>query len=148
MTAAEGGCFCGALRYRVDGPPIDAGYCHCRMCQRASGAPVLAWGHWPRDAFRWLGGGEPAVLVSSADCRRLFCGRCGTHLLFRDATDPGVVDLNLATLDDPSAVRPEYHIWTESRIPWFELADALPRYPDGAVEERRGPRHGPNEGKS
>ena len=58
----EGGCFCGALRYRVEGEPDDAGYCHCRMCQRAAGAPVLAWGSWPSARFRWLRG-DPAVLT-------------------------------------------------------------------------------------
>jgi hypothetical protein len=132
----EGGCFCGALRYRIDGEPIDAGYCHCRMCQRVSGAPVLAWGHWRQDRFRWLDG-EPSVLRSSAQGERFFCGRCGTHILFRDPAAPDVVDVNLATLDDPAAIRPEYHIWTASRIAWFDTADTLPRYQDGAVAERQ-----------
>ena len=144
MTDAEGGCFCGAIRYRVAGESIDAGYCHCRMCRRAAGAPVLAWGSWPQDRFRWLRG-EPTVLASSADAQRLFCGRCGTHVLFRDATEPEIAEVSLATLDDPSAARPRHHIWTASRIPWFELADALPRYPDGGVEERRAQRQGSHE---
>jgi hypothetical protein len=135
----EGGCFCGAVRYSVDGEPIDAGYCHCRMCQRAAGAPVLAWGNWPEAAFRWLAG-EPAVLRSSARGERSFCGRCGTHLLFRDPEEPGIADVNLATLDDPATVRPDHHIWTASRIPWFDTADSLPRYPEGAVEQRRAAR--------
>jgi hypothetical protein len=134
----EGGCFCGAVRYRLDGEPVDAGYCHCRMCRRAAGAPVLAWGIWPAAAFRGLVG-EPAVLRSSARGERGFCGRCGTHLLFRDPEDPEFVEANLATLDDPAAVRPRRHIWTASRIPWFELADDLPRCPEGPpVEQRSG----------
>ena len=41
----DGGCLCGAVRYRLEGPPLHADYyCHCRMCQRAAGAPVVAWG--------------------------------------------------------------------------------------------------------
>lgn len=39
----EGGCRCGAIRYRITGEPLSAGFCHCRMCQRAAGAPVVAW---------------------------------------------------------------------------------------------------------
>ena len=39
----EGGCLCGAVRYRISAEPIDAGYCHCRMCQRSTGAPVVSW---------------------------------------------------------------------------------------------------------
>ena len=60
----EGGCLCGAVRYRVEGPPLHAGYCHCRMCQRAAGAPVVAWGAWPADRFAWLQG-KPGRFASS-----------------------------------------------------------------------------------
>ncbi|MGD9509835.1 MAG: GFA family protein [Geminicoccaceae bacterium] len=136
----EGGCFCGAARYRVAGPPIDAGYCHCRMCQRSVGAPVVAWGTWPSGSFQWLTE-EPATLASSAEGRRQFCARCGTQLLFRATDEPERVDINLATLDDPAGIVPEYHVWTASRIPWFETADALPRYPD-AGRDRPGLREG------
>ena len=63
-----GGCFCGAVRYRVAGEPIDAGYCHCRMCQRSVGAPVVAWGSWHAAAFAWLDrrARDPALLGPGA----------------------------------------------------------------------------------
>ena len=141
MTGREGGCFCGAVRYRVEGEPLDAAYCHCRMCQRTAGAPVVAWATWPRERFAWLGP-EPRSLQSSAQGRRSFCGDCGTHLLFWTADAPALLDVNLATLDDPAAVRPGYHIWTASRIPWFETADTLPRYPDGGADDRTMRDHG------
>ena len=135
MDCLEGGCFCGALRYRVDGPPIDAGYCHCRMCQRTAGAPVLAWGTWAADRLTWLTG-EPATLHSSDDGRRRFCATCGTHLLFCTLAEPEVVDVSLPTLDQPERVEPEYHIWTASRLPWFEIADSLPRFADRGLDSR------------
>ena len=128
-----GGCFCGAVRYRVADEPIDAGYCHCRMCQRSVGAPVVAWGSWPEAAFAWLAA-EPATLVSSTTGRRRFCGACGTQILFWTADEPALVDLNLATLDDPAAIVPTYHIWTATRIAWFETADDLPRYRDAGPD--------------
>ena len=131
--AREGGCFCGLVRYRVQGPPIDAGYCHCRMCQRSAGAPVLAWGSWRSDRLAWLTA-EPATFASSAEGRRRFCGACGTQLLFWTTAEPEIVDVNLVTLDEPAAIVPEYHIWTASRIPWFETTDTLPRYPDAGVD--------------
>src|SRR5262245_36008069 len=65
MAAITGGCLCGAIRYETDVAPIDTGYCHCRMCQRASGAPVLAWASFPIDAFRYTAG-APQAYVSSA----------------------------------------------------------------------------------
>jgi hypothetical protein len=139
MSTREGGCFCGAVRYRVEGEPVDAGYCHCRMCQRSVGAPAVAWGTWRRERFAWLMG-EPRALRSSPPAERLFCGACGTQLVFVAATDPERLDINLATLDDPASVRPDHHSWMSSRVPWFEVRDDLPRYQEGAVEEREGRR--------
>ena len=130
-----GGCFCGAVRYRVEGEPIDAGYCHCRMCQRTTGAPVVAWGSWDAAGFGWLTA-EPKILPSSAQGQRRFCGACGTHILFWTAEEPEIVDVNLVTLDHPEQVAPQYHIWTDSRIPWFDTADTLPRYPDRGIDSR------------
>ena len=129
MSRYVGGCLCGQLRYAVDGPPVDTGYCHCRLCQRSSGAPVLAWGTFPAQAFAYLSG-SPVVYPSSAKGRREFCGRCGTQIAFRSTADETRVDVNLASLDDPTALAPQYHIWTDSRIAWFDTADDLPRYPD------------------
>jgi hypothetical protein len=125
----EGGCLCAAVRYRIGAAPDHADYCHCRMCQRATGAPVVPWLTVASGAFAWTTG-EPAVYRSSQQAERLFCPRCGSQLAFRDLADPDHVDVTLASLDDPEAVRPSYHIWTSSRIGWFEVADALPRYPE------------------
>jgi hypothetical protein len=126
----EGGCLCGAVRYRIGAEPDDAGYCHCRMCQRASAAPVVPWLTVAREALVWTKG-DPAVYRSSAKAERLFCRKCGTPLVFREIAEPGSLDVTLASLDDPAAVRPDHHGWTSSRIPWFETADDLPRYPEG-----------------
>lgn len=141
MTMRAGGCFCGAVRYQVEGDPLDAAYCHCRTCQRTTGAPVVAWATWPRERFSWLGA-EPKTLHSSTTGQRSFCGDCGTQLLFWTADAPALFDVNLATLNDPAAVRPDYHIWTASRIPWFETADELPRYPDAGPDGRLMREHG------
>jgi len=125
----EGGCLCGEVRYRIGAEPHDAGYCHCRMCQRATGAPVVAWLTVASAALAWTKD-EPAVYRSSEKAERLFCPRCGTQLGFRETALPDQLDVTLASLDDPEAVRPSHHIWTASRIGWFDVADALPRYPE------------------
>ena len=136
----EGGCLCGAVRYRVEGPPLHAGYCHCRMCQRAAGAPVVAWGAWPADRFAWLQG-KPGRFASSAKGERSFCPSCGTSLTSVDPGDRRLVEVTLASLDDPAAFPPEEHIWTASRIRWLELGDKLPRHtgPPGSEGESGGP---------
>jgi hypothetical protein len=124
----EGGCLCGQVRYRINALPHDAGYCHCRMCQRAAGAPVVPWLTVASAALAWTKD-DPAVYRSSAKAERLFCPRCGTQLGFREVALPDRLDVTLASLDDPEAVRPSHHIWTASRIGWFEVADDLPRHP-------------------
>jgi hypothetical protein len=136
----EGGCLCGAVRYGVEGPPLHAGYCHCRMCQRAAGAPVVAWGAWPADRFAWLQG-KPGRFASSAKGERSFCPSCGTSLTSVDPGDRRLVEVTLASLDDPAAFPPEEHIWTASRIRWLELGDKLPRHtgPPGSEGESGGP---------
>ncbi len=125
----RGACLCGSVAYELDGPPDNAGFCHCRMCQRASGAPVVAWGTWPIERLRLLGG-EPRAFRSSARAERRFCPTCGTQLFFFTEDAPGSIDVTLASLDDPGQVAPQYHIWRMSRIPWLETADRLPRHED------------------
>jgi len=122
-----GGCLCGAVRYAVSLEPIDAGYCHCRLCQRASGAPVLGWLTVAIEGFRYLAG-SVAAFQSSPHYQREFCGRCGTQLVFRRLGQAPCVDVTLASLDEPGRVVPGYHIWCASRIGWFETTDTLPRH--------------------
>jgi hypothetical protein len=121
----EGGCLCGAVRYRISAEPHGADYCHCRMCRRAAGAPVVARLTVANAGFTWITR-APGVYRSSAEAERLFCPACGTQLALRD--EPECLDVTLASLDDPEAVRPSCHIWTASRIDWFDTADDLPRY--------------------
>jgi hypothetical protein len=118
---------------------LHADYCHCRMCQRAAGAPVIAWSTWPADRFAWSQG-EPKSFASSAKGERWFCPSCGTPLTFVGPGDPTQVDVMLASLDDPAAFPPGCHAWTMSRVPWLEIADELPRYASTRSEgESAGP---------
>lgn len=128
-TALEGGCHCRTLRYRVILPMIDSGYCHCRLCQATTGAPALAWATFPSTQFTWSKG-TPKLYHASPKGIRAFCGTCGTQILFRDLDLPERRDINLITLDDPTRLAPQYHIWTDSRVSWFDTSDTLPRYRD------------------
>lgn len=126
----EGGCACGAIRYRIVGTPNDAGFCHCRLCQRTTGAALIAWATVPIGAFEYVKG-EPRVFVSSAWGERRFCPQCGAQLEYRRSDAPSTVEVNYATLDDPSAIAPKAHMWYASRIPGLEVAGGLPVRDDG-----------------
>ena len=128
----DGGCLCGELRYRISVEPTDAGYCHCRLCQHSSAAPALAWCSVPVKGFSYKKG-NPTLYASSPHADREFCNLCGTQVAFRKH-GAEQVDVNFVTLDDPEAIKPQYHIWTSSRISWFDTADDLTRYEDDGPE--------------
>jgi hypothetical protein len=79
------------------------------------------------ERFAWTKG-TPTIYRSSAHAERLFCAVCGTQLVFRELAEPYHLDVTLASLDDPEAVRPDHHGWTASRIAWFDTRDDLPRH--------------------
>ncbi|HYC04682.1 MAG TPA: GFA family protein [Azospirillaceae bacterium] len=127
----EGGCLCGAVRYRIEGGLKAAGatYCHCSLCRKASGAPVMAWATFPTAAL-WVTQGTPASYQATPTALRQFCRDCGTQLFFSYTVGEPELDVSIASLDTPEAVRPSYHIWAAETLPWLDITDELPRYPD------------------
>jgi hypothetical protein len=127
-----GGCQCGAVRYELSGPPDRVSICHCRDCQLSSGAPMVAWAAMPATRFR-VTQGAPAVINSSGESFRYFCGRCGTGLYYVNETFlPGIIDVQSMTLDDPSAFPPSAQVQTAEQPAWATAIHALPafrRYP-------------------
>ncbi|WP_209047137.1 GFA family protein [Rhizorhabdus histidinilytica] len=122
-----GRCACGAIHYDWLSPPFDAGYCHCRICQLTSGAPVMAFATVLLADYH-VTSGEPLIRQSSEFGERGFCGACGTPLTMRDTHQPDTIDFTIATLEWPEAVAPGFHIWMQRRIAWFETSDSLPRH--------------------
>lgn len=123
----EGGCACGRVRFRAAGPCVRSGYCHCRSCQKSSGAPVLAFADFAAAGFTWTRA-LPMSWASSARGRRLFCAACGTQVAFFNADEPAMMSINSATLDEPQRCPPRLHIWTRDRIAWFDTDDSLVRH--------------------
>jgi hypothetical protein len=126
--AHEGGCACGAVRYRLEAEPFDAGYCHCTMCRRAAGAPVLAFATVPLDKFT-ITKGAPTKRRSSSFGERWFCRDCGAQIAMHVDHQPDTIDFTIPSLDDPNIIAPAFHIFTEDRIGWFETTDDHPRHP-------------------
>jgi hypothetical protein len=134
MTSYDGGCLCGKLRFQVVGAALESGYCHCRMCQKNSGAPVVAWTTFPTAGFAWLAG-TPGRYASSAHAERFFCTDCGSYLVFHSASLPAEISINTASFDDPGAFAPRMHIYEEARIAWFRTADDLPSHKGSAPRQ-------------
>ncbi len=123
----QGGCLCGAVRYRVEGEPCDSGICHCRSCRRAASAPTLPFVTFPLDRFAFTQG-EPGAFRSSPLVERSFCGRCGSPLTYRRDDDPGRIDVMTCSLDRPEAFPPGFHVWVSHKLAWECIADGLPAY--------------------
>ena len=129
-----GGCQCGAVRYRIEGPLGDAGFCHCRMCQKAFGslgAPLVSV---DPSHFRWTRG-EPATFRSSPVVARGFCRDCGTPLFMLE-DDYGPIELSIGSLDDPNAAAPDHVGGVESKLAW---ADTLPALTSRRTQDDRKP---------
>jgi hypothetical protein len=124
----DGGCFCGAVRYRF-ADVFDAGYCHCSICRRSSGAALMAFANTPASSFR-VTTGTPRFVATSAQFERAFCGDCGT-VMFTRSIDPArwdMLSVHLGTLDRAADVAPAMHICHADRLPWLNVVDALPRF--------------------
>jgi hypothetical protein len=123
----EGGCLCGAVRYRAEGRPTNVNHCHCRMCQRGSGAPVVTWATFPVKQLTWTKG-TTTIRRSSSIAVRGFCSTCGSALLWQGDAHPDEIDITAGSLDRPEAIAPQEHLWTESAVPWLRIEDSLPRH--------------------
>lgn len=121
----QGGCACGTTRYRLIAVPLIVHACHCRDCQRLSGSAFVT-NIWVERRFvetdharletkrLTAGSGKPHDVFR--------CPDCGTAIYSKYHAAPGdTVLLRAGTLDDPAAVKPDVHIFTRSKVPWFEI---------------------------
>lgn len=124
----QGGCHCGAVRYRLEGEPITSALCHCSDCRKHAGAPVVGWAMFPETAVT-ISKGALKTYASSEHGRRQFCPNCGTGILYKNADIlPGIIDVQTATLDEPEKLPARCHIQTAERITWMKKAHELPEY--------------------
>ena len=130
----EGGCACGAVRYRCTADAARVYYCHCRDCQRATGTAFHTGLSVPRNSVAMLAG-EPREYSRLADSGNTvtegFCATCGSPLYVYSTGRPGHMSLKAGALDDPSALAPKIQIWTASAVPWSDTGGADQRYPRG-----------------
>ncbi len=123
-----GGCQCGAVRYELKAAPKST-FCHCRMCQKATGGVFAALCMVNKADLSWTRG-EPSYYASSTVAARGFCAACGTPLTFA-YTDTDRMEVTTGSLDDPWSVGLVEHFGVESRMPWLKLADGLPEHRTG-----------------
>ena len=124
----DGGCFCGAVRYRVSGDPVSVAHCHCVHCRRTSAAAYVTWAEFPATGFAIVKG-TPGRYSSRPGVMRMFCRDCGTQLTFESNPGSSTLDITACSLDDPASVTPQHHVWCDRMLPWVRPGDGLPHYP-------------------
>jgi hypothetical protein len=144
MTHLTGRCLCRAVSFEISAEPLQVVHCHCESCRRNCSAPVASFLIIRLVDFRYTQG-TPTVFESSPGVRRSFCDRCGTPLAYATDRRPDQIDLYVCSLDDPTAIAPQAHVFVAEQLPWFEILDDLPRYA-GSLSGRQLLRQGPRAG--
>ena len=120
----EGGCFCGKIRFQIDGEIRKVLNCHCSMCRRTSGAPFVSWLLVPIKNFSYLSE-EPKHLQSSELGERWFCDNCGTPIACIVHSDkapdkkPKYIDITLGSLDEPGVFVPDGDFHEDTKLKWL-----------------------------
>jgi hypothetical protein len=137
----DGGCTCRAVRYRMEAPPIIVHACHCRWCQRETGSAFVLNAVVERSRVSLLQGELEVVPVPSESGRGQKIVRCPQCRIALWSHYPGggeeIAFVRVGTLDNPDAVPPDVHIYTESKQPWLVLpegARVFAQFYDAKVE--------------
>lgn len=125
----EGGCLCGAVRFKAEGEPVNVRICHCRICQKAMGSPFFARALFEQSALTIEG--ETSRYPSSELIERVFCKKCGTTL-FAWRKLGAMAGVAIAVFDDRNAFVPGDHVWVSEKLDWVKLDDGLPQYEQAA----------------
>jgi hypothetical protein len=125
----EGGCACGAVRYRLTSDPLFVHCCHCLNCQRQTGSAFAINIVIEADRVELLAGEpQPVAVPRGTKTQKIWrCPACQIAV-FSQYTSPRVRYVRAGTLDDAAAVAPDVHIYTRSKLPWVELPESVPTF--------------------
>ncbi len=129
-TTREGGCSCGEIRYRLTDDPLFTHCCHCLNCQRQTGSAFVINLLIEADRVQLLAGEPQPIDVPRDDgsTQRIYrCPSCQVAV-FSEYTWPEIRFVRGGTLDEPSSVSPDVHIFTKSKLPWVELPESVPAF--------------------
>ena len=132
VCAMEGGCTCGAVRYRMTSKPMFVHCCHCRWCQREAGASFALNAMIEADRVVLLRGRPEAVETPSESGKGQKITRCPDCHIALWSNYAGAGDalrfIRVGTLDEPDRLTPDVHIYTASKQPWVVLPPGAPAF--------------------
>jgi len=134
----EGGCRCGAVRYKAALDDLPRTYaCHCTDCQTWSGSAFSQQAVVPEDALEVSGPITVYELISPSGriSRQRMCEICHARIFNTNSARPGVAVVRAGTLDRSNELVVTAHIWTRSKQPWLKLSEDVPAWPEAAPPE-------------
>jgi hypothetical protein len=133
----EGGCVCGAVRYRVKAKPQAGLVCHCNWCQRRSGSAFAFVAYFNEGDVEFLRGRMTAYEHRSDETGRWlkieFCPVCGTPVSHTTELRPGLRGISAGTLDERDWFPIDRHIWSRSARPWVAIPEGVDVYEKGSA---------------
>ena len=127
-----GSCLCGGVAFEIDGELEPIQVCHCQQCRKAQGTALVTNIPVETTQLRWVRGEDLLKgYESTPGKQRAFCGECGSPVLSRLESLPGVVRIRAGLLNEPLVTRPAFHFYVDSACNWWTIDDDLPRYPAG-----------------
>ena len=125
--AINGSCFCGEVKYKIEGTLKNALSCHCSMCRKAFSSQASAFAHVNPNEFSWLSGEKILSTYESKSGAGLkFCSKCGSTLC---GTNKGVVmGVTLGCIEGDPKIEIGMHIFTGSKASWEIIPDGAPQY--------------------
>jgi hypothetical protein len=133
----EGGCLCGAVRYRATGEPVRTSVCHCRNCQRRTGSAFGIGAYFMESDVEIRGELRAYEYRSDESGRWLrmqFCPNCGGTVTWSLEAFPGMRALAGGSFDDPDWLRLERHGWTRSKQKWVVCPQGAQLFEKGALQ--------------
>lgn len=131
MAKITGHCLCGKVSYTATEDPVFQGVCHCKDCQRQGGTAFAVVAAFLEPAITFSGEMKTYTAIgdSGGEVRRSFCPDCGSGVVSRPSSSPGMAFVKAGTLDDTSILAPVVHIYCDSKMPWLTLPEGAMTFP-------------------
>jgi len=128
MKQINGGCLCGSVKYVIPDDLLYAGYCHCSECRRWTGSPFSTSGGIKASEFTLVKGGTClSSFKKGKSSTAYFCKNCSS-IVYGEVPEHNMIFVMLGTLEESPSLKLQWHIYTDSKMDWYQINDDLPQF--------------------
>jgi hypothetical protein len=123
-----GECFCGAVKYQINGDLDLMYHCHCSSCRKSSGASFVTNASFDASTFSLIEGHDLISDVDRGSHHRYHCSKCHSWVYGDSDQYPGVKFIPCGTLNEAPKKTVDHHVWVDSKAAWTKINDELPQH--------------------